>query len=346
MTKIVTIPARDRSGIEAEARAWLVRLDGGSPDGTELRELREWLDRSPLHREAFERATATWKNLDALGQWLSLDVPPPAARPTRLRPAFAAMALLLVAALITWLTLPSQDEQGVYRMEHATAIGEVRTVPLPDGTEARLNTATRLVVVVDQRARLARLDAGEAWFRVARDPDRPFVVYADRLAVRAIGTAFSVRVDGNTVNLTVTEGRVEIAPLQEALPENAELQLERFDETESRMALDEGQHVVYDGSIEQLSRWDSPQIERSLSWRDGMLIFDDDTLADVLMEIGRYTPQKIVISDSDIQDLRFGGYFRVGDISSILATLEADFGLRVERINDNLVYLSRRRGSD
>lgn len=347
MNKIINIPPRDRSEIEAEACAWLVRLDD-SRDESELKELRQWLDRSPLHREAFARAAGTWGELNGLGQWLELDASTIARqRPSRLRYSLAAAAIVLTAGLVAWLSAPLRPAQEPYRAEHATAIGEVRTVSLPDGTAAQLNTGTRIAFTMDRNARLARLDEGEAWFDIARDPERPFVVYASRLAVRAVGTAFSVRVQGNRVDLTVTEGRVEIASMHAALAESAELELRRFDDdTESRVALDAGQHVVYDGRIEQVSRWAAPQIERSLSWRDGMLIFDNDSLAHVVAEIGRYTPQKIVISDSDLRDLRFGGYFRVGDIASILATFEEDFDIRVERINDELVYLSQRRHGD
>jgi transmembrane sensor len=347
MNKIINIPPRDRSEIEAEARAWLMRLDADAGESSELREFREWLSRSPLHQEAFDRAAAAWIELDGLGRWLELDAGSRrTGRPHVSRPLAMAAAAGLTAALIAWLVVPLQEPRETQPMEYATSIGEVRSVSLPDGTRVTLNTETRIVIAIDQHARLVSLRAGEAWFQVAPDPGRPFVVYANRLAVRAIGTAFSVRVDDQRVDLTVTEGRVEIASMQDALPETAELQLQRFDETASRVPLDAGQHVVFNDNIELVSRWAPPEIERNLSWRDGMLVFDDDPLDEVVAEINRYARQRIIISDSEIRDLRFGGYFRVGDISSILATFEEDFGIRVERINDELVYLSRRRDTD
>ena len=114
----------------------------------------------------------------------------------------------------------------------------------------------------------------------------------------------------------------------------------------SRVPLEKGQHVVFNEGIESVRRMAPSEIERILSWRDGMLIFDNDPLEDVVTELNRYTRRKIVISDSALQDLRFGGYFRVGDVSSILATFEEDFDIRVVPVNDDLVYLSRRRDSD
>lgn len=347
MNKIINIPPGDRSEIEAEARAWVMRLDADARESSELREFREWLSRSPLHQEAFDRAAAAWNELDGLGRWLELDAGSRGAGRRRLsRPMAMTAAAGLAVALIVWLVLPQPEPHATQPVEYATSIGEVRTVSLPDGTRVKLNTATRIAIAMDQQARLVSLREGEAWFQVAHDPERPFVVYANRLAVRAIGTAFSVRVEDQRVDLTVTEGRVEIASMQAALPETAELELERFDETASRVPLEAGQHIVFNDNIELVSRWATPEIERNLAWRDGMLIFDNDPLAEVVAEINRYGRQRIIISDSEIQDLRFGGYFRVGDISSILATFEEDFGIRVERISDELVYLSRRGDTD
>ena len=83
-------------------------------------------------------------------------------------------------------------------------------------------------------------------------------------------------------------------------------------------------------------------MEKELSWREGMLIFDNDSLEEVVSQINRYTPVKIEIRDPGIRGLKFGGYFKVGDVPAILTTMNQDFGLRVDKINDRLVYLSRR----
>ena len=83
-------------------------------------------------------------------------------------------------------------------------------------------------------------------------------------------------------------------------------------------------------------------VEKNLSWRDGMLVFDNDPLEKVIAEINRYTTTKVVISDSRIRNIRFGGYFHISDISSILATMEENYGIHADRINDKVVYLSLR----
>jgi transmembrane sensor len=348
MTKVVSIPQRDRAEIEEEARAWLMRLDGARPGRSELREFQEWLARSPFHRESFDDAARTWGDLDVLSRCLDAAADP-GARARRSpalsrRAAVAAAGVMAIAALVAWLASPAAwHRQPEYSEPFATAVGEVRTVLLPDGSRMQMNTDTRIATMIDRRARLIRLDAGEAWFEVARNP-QPFVVYAGRVAVQALGTAFAVRVKGNGVDLTVTEGRVELASMAQPVSADSELALQPIEDASSRVPLVQGQRVVFNQGIELIRRIAPPEIERSLSWRDGMLIFDNDRLEDVVAEINRYSGQKIVISDSELQDLRFGGYFRLDDVSSIMATFEADFSIRVARINDNVVYLSRRQG--
>jgi transmembrane sensor len=262
------------------------------------------------------------------------------------RAAFVAAGVIVIAVLATWLASPAAwHRQPEYSERFATSIGEVRTVVLPDGTRVQLNTGTRIAAMINGRARLIRLDAGEAWFQVARDPQVPFVVYAGRVAVQALGTAFSVRLEGKGVDLTVTEGRVELASIAQPVSADRALELHPIEDVSSRVPLEQGQQAVFNEGIELVRRITPPEIERSLSWRDGMLIFDNDRLEDVVAEINRYTRQKIVIPDSELQDLRLGGYFRIDDVSSIMETFEEDFGIRVARISDDVIYLSRRQGS-
>jgi transmembrane sensor len=351
MSNIVNIPDRgngDRPRIDEEARAWVVQLDG-EPTGSEIREFRTWLQQSPMHRQAFRDAAGAWRNMDALaGLWDSVPGIESAAWNRShvrrfVRPALAGLTLgsALILALYAYLPATVWQVSEPYVAEFSSAIGEVRTLPLPDGSRVSLNTGSRLTVAMGDEARLIRLDSGEAWFEVARDPDRPFVVYAGRFAVQAIGTAFALRVLDDSLDLTVTAGRVEVASLSAPVEPEAGLDLGAAGRARFRVPVEQGRRVTFRDGIELAQRIEPAEIERKLSWRDGMLIFNGDPLERVVAEISRYTPVKIVISDSDIRDLRFGGYFRAGDVAPILETLEENFGIRVERINDDLIYLSR-----
>lgn len=351
MNNIINIHDRDspdREDIAAEARAWIVRLDGGRPGRKTLAEFQEWLGRSPLHREEIRRATAAWHRLGDLSGLLHQEpAPRPAAGrrgPLRFATAVLVLALGLgVGAYLDYRSLQNEAANAAYTATFTTAIGDRKSIVLPDGSRITLNTHSSVSVFYGTAARIVHLAGGEAWFRVAHNSNKPFIVYAGKYAVRDLGTAFSVRRRDKGIDLTVTDGRVEVADLTHRVPSMQDLKPIMIDKAESRVPLSAGQYAVFNQGLELAQRVKPAQIEKLLSWRDGRLIFDNDPLQKVVAEINRYTPVKIVISDPDIRNLRFGGYFRAGDVSSILATLDENFGIRVNKVNDHLIYLSRKR---
>jgi transmembrane sensor len=247
--------------------------------------------------------------------------------------------VLLIGAAIAYRLLPGVLRPDVPMARYATTVGEIKTLTLPDGSEVKLNTNSAVRVAFPGKARVIQLD-GEAYFKVAPDPQRPFLVYAGRFSVKALGTAFAVHALENGVDLTVTAGHVELASFKEPPADVASRGEAPADQAETRVGLLKGQHAYFHGDSKLIESLDEHALEEHLSWRDGMLIFENDRLSDVVTELNRYSSTRIVISDPAIQDLRLGGYFKVQDIGSILDTLRG-YGLRVERINDRLIYLSR-----
>ncbi|MEJ0034764.1 MAG: FecR domain-containing protein [Gammaproteobacteria bacterium] len=383
MSNVINIPSRpENPDIQAQAREWVVKLDGERPAPAVLAELRLWANRSPLHRQALEQAAAAWNAMDSLAGLLGPhetastavpsvgQAPPdaPAAASASARPTAAAAArstsaaegdtarragryglpaarvtvaalLVLVVAIIAYRFLPGVLTPDVPAIRYATAVGEIKTLTLPDGSEVRLNTNSAVRVAFPGKARVIQLD-GEAYFKVAPDPRRPFVVYAGRFSVKALGTAFAVHALENGVDLTVTAGHVELASLKEPPADVASRGVAPTDHAETRVSLLKGQHAYFHGESKLIESLDTQALEERLSWRDGMLIFDNDRLSDIVAELNRYSTTRIVISEPATQDLRLGGYFKVRDIGSILETLRG-YGLHVERVNDRLIYLSR-----
>ncbi|NOX69989.1 MAG: FecR family protein [Gammaproteobacteria bacterium] len=358
MNNVVNIPERRQSGrsdIEAEARTWVIALDGERPTDEKLSEFRDWLSRSPLHKQAFKRVALIWNDLDHWSEFLCPEPDKQAKSKTPLwfglpisKLATAAVLGVISAmlALAVYNVMPEQAQpKNIFAAEYGTAIGEIKTVALPDGSDVRLNTHSKMGVAYAESARIVRLTEGEAYFEVFHDPGKPFIVYAGKYAVKAVGTAFSVQVIDKGIELTVTDGRVEVAALKQAVAKTGTLELERIENAASLVPLVKGQRVIFNEENEELElaqEMTQEAIEKNLSWRDGMFIFNDDLLTEVIAEINRYTPVKIVISDPNIQDLRFGGYFRIDDIPAILETIEQRYGIRVEQISTNLIYLSRR----
>jgi transmembrane sensor len=175
-------------------------------------------------------------------------------------------------------------------------------VALEDGTRITLNTATRLVVHYTQQHRLVRLETGEAFFDVAKNPQRPFVVSAGGESVVALGTAFMVRRDNNEVEVTLVEGTVSVTTVTTAEPS--------LPPTHANKVLAPGQRLRVAGSTPTL---DHPSIDAVTAWRRGEVMLDHTRLADAIEEMNRYSPVKIVLSAPEPADIRVSGIFRTGD---------------------------------
>lgn len=359
-----------RDGINDEARSWVLLLDQETVSKERLAELRSWLRVSPAHRKAFEKAASAWLDMDKLSSLLQrpalssvqlehalekAEQPRglqtlPVRSPQHLRSAFqVAAATVLLAAFATALTFFS-GTAGSGVVAYETATGQVKTVTLSDGSMLQLNSGSLVRVAYQKDARRLQLLAGEAYCEVAPNPQRPFLVYTGRFAVRAVGTAFTVQRLDAGVDVTVTQGHVELASFPKPVASITETAPARAgpegnQKEESRYSVVGGQHIVVANNVKILEQIDARTIGKRLAWRNGMLLFDDDPLTDVVAEIGRYTSQHIVITDPSIRDLKIGGYFRVSDIDLIFDTFRDNFGIEVTRGEDQTVYLSHRRST-
>jgi len=360
-------PADD---IEQQAADWLVRLDSDrAPSPQELDALKEWMQRSPAHTAQLKRLTKYWHSANLLTE-LSFPLPG-SPRPdgllSNLRYQFKqlfthgrqASATLGIAFSLTFAVAmglyfnsgAGVSGNGIYQ----TRIGEQNTITLVDGSVILLNTNSRLQVNYEQNQRDVVLMAGEAHFEVAKDPSRPFVVKAGEGMVRAVGTAFSVRINPEALKVTVTEGKVALRTVepQQVEPDNTNnTQLANSDiatasvpQTKDRGYLVQGQSVDFQPNadtglgnpIQQLKQHD---IEQQLAWRKGLLLFAGEPLAQVIDEVNRYTKLDIQIIDADIADLSIGGQFKVGETEAMLKVLQTSFGINVSRPNATTVHLA------
>ena len=355
MTKGSVLDFVDRKAVNKEASEWLVRLDSDKPlSGDELRELVAWLKRSPTHRDALERHALLWDRMETLA---ALAVPLGRSRVRfwhrlgarmripLVRPALAvgcATAVVLAVMLAPWGDYSLEQAPGITAGAFATSVGEMQTVALADGSTVQLNTDTRLRVKVTPELRSVILSRGEAHFEVASAPDVPFVVYTTMGAVRAVGTAFGVRILTTDVEVTVSEGTVDLDRVSLAEPAGL---VEDFPVLEESLGLlVAGQTVRFNGPgdhLEAVQDLSVSEVVRSLSWREGLLTFSGETLAEVIDEVGRYTDTEVLIVDPAIRDMRIGGVFRTGETDALLDVLETSFGIRVSRTDDHRVELSR-----
>jgi transmembrane sensor len=243
--------------------------------------------------------------------------------------AACGVMLALVLSTGTWRRSAAVQTATVTPARHATAVGEQRVIALPDGSTLALNTDSVVEVSLQAGSRDLRLLRGEAHFTVAHDPSRPFMVTVGNHTVRAVGTAFDVRLrDANALDVLVTEGVVRLGQTEGGQPAATELaagQLLQID-TQGRT------HVQKLDSSGQ-SAW--------LAWRDGMLLFEGETLQAALDEFSRYTSDRFSIADPQLRGMRIGGYFPAGNTNALLTVLNKNFGLAAHRGADGRWLIAR-----
>jgi transmembrane sensor len=343
-------PFSNRGTIEAEAREWLIRLDGDTPlSDEETAALREWAGRSPAHRQELKRISKFWENANILTE-LAIPLhsnPAPDNLPATdtgipLRYRFVAVAAIFLLAIgiifTSRMSLPGPDttHNGIY----GTAIGQQRTVALPDGSAIQLNTDSQVQIDYGASVRKVRLLRGESLFEVAPDPDKPFEVYAGGNMVRAVGTAFSVQLNEDSVKVTVAEGKVELVKVENEPASFGDNSPPATRPVSERLGfLEHGQSATIGNTINELHTLAQQELDQQLAWHNGFLSFSGEPLKEVVKEINRYTPVTIEIADPALETLQVGGRFRVDDLEAMLEVLETSFGIRVSRIGDQRILL-------
>jgi transmembrane sensor len=323
------------SDIDKEAAAWISRRDASRGAEAVEREFAAWIEADIRHRVAYLRLNAAWERTRLAERFRPLDgpidrsllAPAESVAPHRFMPWLSAVAalMLLGVGVVAWFVVDAQRGE-VYR----TAVGHFERIRLEDGSVIELNTDSELRVRMSDRRRLVSLIRGEARFKVAYDASRPFDVEADGMRVRAIGTAFSIRLrDREHAEVLVTEGRVAIT-----LP-----QLKPQEISAPMPTLEAGELAVVAPERVAIASVPTATVLRRLSWTEGKLVFDEETLATAVAEFNRYNRRQLVIADPSLATLHVGGNFEATDLPSFLSALERVFGVRSQGANDEVVYL-------
>lgn len=283
----------------AEASAWLSRLQGPNRSAAVEAAFKAWLAESPAHARAYARVADIWEILPGavrLDQGVSNVSPFPRRRTQRpvWLAAAAASVLIAIVAGLAWF----QWHAPVYQ----TALGEVKMVTLQDGTRLTLNTDTRLRVDYGRRQRRIQLERGEAIFADVHDPQRPFIVLADGHQVRALGTTFQVRVQPQSLAVTLMDGKVAVSRDNPA-GNDAKSAAPTILVPGERLVLRADGHATLD----------HPSLEALTAWQRGEVVFDNVTLAHAVDEINRYGGVPVRLGDPALATMRVSGVFTVHD---------------------------------
>jgi len=304
---------RSSAEIDDAAAEWAARADAGALDAHDAQTLEAWLAADPRHLGAYARAEAVLAHFDK-ARALGADFEPQAARAPTRRGALSALAATLAvtagAGAITYSL--------IFR-RYSTKRGEMRRVALPDGSTVTLNTASEVVVDFAGGRRSVRLARGEALFNVARGA-RPFEVEAAGVRVRASNATFNVRQrEGRQVELLVCSGVVDLAD-------------------GSRIARLPKATVAYARPSAPVSARavSGDDVSRRLAWREGMIAFHGETLAEAADEFSRYTDQRIIIDDPEVARRTVVGLFVASDPAGFARAVALSFGLHAQTVPDGV----------
>jgi transmembrane sensor len=346
--------------IEQAAAAWLVRHDREEWNDSDQAELQAWLSASTAHRVAFIRLQTAWQQAGRLraraaamtkngallpGNWpgtqqpakseahlsrhqnwgariMAFNAQRPRMRIARVLGASAAAVCLGAAVVVGWIAWSHQGT--TYR----TAIGGIAAISMKDGSTVTLNSNSDIRVALDETERRVDLEKGEAFFEVAKDPNRPFIVRIGNERVIAVGTKFSVRREPNHVRVIVTEGRVRVEQSEPHQPAD--------------VALISAGAVAVAGAAGVLVQDKSlSDAEERLSWRQGIVVFRETPLSDAVAEFNRYNTRQIYIEDSALGSMRVGGHFRTHNAEGFVRLLTEAFPIRVEDDESRIVLRHR-----
>lgn len=304
--------------IDRQAAEWVTKVDAGTLTPAEQANFASWLTADVRHLGAYGRAEAVLARLDrlravgsgALQPELHATAPVLTRRRVVLTGGTAAgLAAAGVIGAILW--------QGGSREDFATDIGNTRVVALPDGSVVTLNTNSRMSVRFAKNVRKIDLVQGEALFNVAKNKERPFIVFAGDTQVRAVGTSFTVRhLQQRPIQVLVQEGVVEITRrgIPNAVPVRAKADTQIM--------------VPHNASISTRAVTYS-QAARNLAWQYGQIAFDNEELADAAEEFARYSKTKIIV-DPAVGKRTITGLFASNDPVGFAKAAAAVLNLRLE----------------
>ena len=311
------------SRTEEAAARWILLREQPDWSGEQQAQLDAWLDAAPQHRVTFYRLECGWNKVDRLAALRT----PRHFTPVSYRAFVSGRRLAVMsgaAALCLALVAYGLFQTGFLgRATYETPIGGHLTISLADGTTVELNTDTLLRAKISASARSVWLDRGEAYFAVAHDPHRRFVVHSGTRDIAALGTKFSVHRVGDRVEVAVVEGRVEVDDVKPVA-------------AVSPVIITRGDMVVTEGASVHVVANSVEHVGEELSWRHGMLTFDQLTLAEAASKFNRYNKKKLIITDPVVGSVRIGGSFEANNVQAFAHLLHEGFGLIVDDDGANI----------
>ena len=287
------LEAGDR--IATEAADWWSRLELGAAD---LDAFNRWRDSDPAHAIAFARVQATWESLEHHGVDVESQWAERGSRRRFLRNAVAATAAVGLVGAVGLL----YTSRAMAWSRASTAVGGFRRVRLPDSSLLDLNTDTSVLWRFNERVRDLRIERGEIALELVTGAPITLAVAFATLSLSP--GSFNARLVDGRVGLTVLQGRATASVLRDGVSRTA--------------VVESGHSAEWSAGLERIQPTSAVARERQTAWRNGSVVFDDETLAAAVAEYNRYLSRKIVVADPALATMRVGGRFATSDPTAFL----------------------------
>lgn len=288
----------------AEAAAWLARLQSDNPSAQDRAGCEAWLANSDAHRRALAEATAMWDAAGGLASsaHLSSGLAPNSLHEKVGRRAVLAGLLGTGCAVTVWSALAPRS--------YANGVGQTKTVRLSDGSSLMLDACSEVRAAFGLGLRKLELVRG----RVALNPtvasDRPIVVTHETQRLIAFGRALDIACFGEGLAVTVIDGLIVVQRPGREL-----------------VRLESGERLTWSKTAGL--KTDRPTMDTVTAWQGGRLVFADDTLAEAVAEINRYSLRPIAIEDISLRSLRISGSYRTRSAQAFAQSVALLYGLQL-----------------
>jgi len=318
-----------------QARTWYVRLGSEQAGTDDWLAFTSWLEADPVHIDAYDRVELALADIPSQA---ANNITPVHASDNQVSgnivsiqkkrrivksvpfTYLAGIAATLIAALVLFNSTNIFNAAPVQAQQYATNIGEHEDIVLSDGTRINLNTNTRLSVSMGKKTRAVTLHSGEAYFDIAVDQKRSFIINAGDTSITDIGTAFSVHFSDTSLSVSVAEGIVDMqSPVQ-------------------KMRLTKGQKAVQSNETETITIA-TVDIASISTWRDGVLVFENAPLSAIVPELNRYFKTPIILGDEETAALTFSGVLNISNQDNMINSIEALLPVHAEN-DGKQVFLS------
>jgi transmembrane sensor len=349
------------------AAEWLFRLREPGVSAEEISRWLAWCAASVDNQRAFERMQSLWRQAGAVeerpiaredldGDEYAGQVPVQQWRQRRIeragssarywrkfvaaivaRPALttmlAAAMLVILVGPVWWVVRAPAPAVETFVAD----IGINREIDLSDGSQIVVGGGSALQARFDATRRQVHLDQGEAYFKVHKDPGRPFVVHAMGTTITAVGTAFNVKVDAGIVRVTVTEGTVDVRR-EPTLLSTLRAKLGTADAPDAVRLTSGNQAMRQSATAPVVVR---PTVSDATTWMEGTLTFVGEPLAEVVASVNRYSSTRLVVSDAELGSLLFTGTVVPDRVDEWLQALPKIFPVQVRERADQIEIAPR-----